>query len=73
MNDQQTEIIQTVQEVLRALTTSLLALNPAAIPMVSKALSAHAHAHGISPMAQTMLADLAAGVALIERAGKKGE
>jgi hypothetical protein len=70
MNEDQMEVIQAVQEVLRGLTTTLLAMNPDAIPRVAKGLSGFAAAPGLSPTARAMLTDLASGVALLERAGQ---
>lgn len=70
MTEDQIEVINITQQVLRALTTTLLALNPEAIDRVARGLQAHAAAPGLSPVASSMIADLAAGVALIEAAGK---
>lgn len=71
MTEEQLEVLNITQEVLRGLTTTLLALNPEALPRIASGLGAFAGAPGLSPIARSMLQDLAAGVALIERAGKR--
>lgn len=66
MNQEQTEVMNTVQEVLRMLTLALCATNPEAMPRVAFALRAAASAPKVSPMAGAMLADLAKGVEIFE-------
>ena len=68
MNKEQTEVINVVQEVLRLLTVSVGTLNPAAAGQFAKAMQACAASPGISPMAATMLSDLAAGVSILASA-----
>lgn len=70
MNEQQIETINVIQEVLRGVVVSVLASNPDRAAAVSATLAAAAQHPGLSPIAQTMLADLAAGPAMIEAASK---
>lgn len=66
MNDDQLETLNTIQEVLRMLTLALCATNPAAMPKVAHALRAAEADPRVSPMAATMLGDLAKGLELFE-------
>lgn len=68
MNQQQIDVINLVQEVLRAVVISTCAINRDAMPAIAKALSASASNPGASPMAAKMLADLAAGMEMLESA-----
>lgn len=68
MTDEQMEVLNITQEVLKALTTTLLALNPEAIPRIAPALRAFANAADTSPMAKQMLGQLAQGVEVIAAA-----
>ena len=64
MNQEQLDTINTMQEVLRMLTLALCTTNPAAMPQVAYALRAGAADAKVSPVAATMLNDLAQGVEL---------
>jgi photosystem II stability/assembly factor-like uncharacterized protein len=71
MNQEQLDVINTVQEVMRSLTLALCATNPEAMPRIAYALRAAAAASTASPMAAVMLNDLAKGVELFEAAPAK--
>lgn len=62
MNPQQIETLEVVNEVLKGLTISLLAANPAAIPRIAAGLRGAASRHDASPIAAQMLAEMARGV-----------
>lgn len=62
MNQEQLDVLNTVQEVLRVFTLSIGALNPEAMPKVAYALRAASADQKVSPMAGAMLEDLAKGV-----------
>lgn len=64
MNQEQLDVLNTVQEVLRMVTVSMCALNPEAMPRVAHALRAASADQKVSPMACAMLDDLAKGVEL---------
>lgn len=70
MTEEQIEVINVVQEVLRGVVISALALNRTEAQRFAGALQANAVGPAISPMAERMLLDLAAGVAQIEGAGR---
>jgi hypothetical protein len=69
MNQEQIDVINIVQEVLRATVISLGAMNPQAIGLVARGMRGAAQEGKLSPMAAQMLADLATGLEMIERAG----
>ena len=68
MKQDQLDVINIVQEVLRCVVISTCAVNPDAVPRVSKALRASASRPDASPMAARMLEDLATGLEMIESA-----
>ena len=65
MNQEQIDVINITQEVMRSVVLSLLALNPDAMPTVAKGLLGSAQNPQLSPMARQMLEDLAAGVEML--------
>ncbi len=70
MNQEQLDVLNIVQEVLRSFTMSVIAANPAGKEALSATLAAAAEHPGLSPIAQTMLRDLAAGPAMLEAASR---
>lgn len=68
MTDEQMQVLTITQQVLKAVTTTLLAMNPAEIPRIARALQAFAGAPGIEPMAKEMIANIAQGVAVLAAA-----
>jgi hypothetical protein len=71
MNQEQIDIVNLVQEVLRGVLVSACALNPDALPRVAQGLRAAATRPGASPMAAHMLADLATGLEMLESAQRR--
>jgi hypothetical protein len=71
MNQEQLDTVNLVQEVLRGVLISVCAINPAGLPAVARGLRASAQRPGASPMAATMLADLASGLEMIESAQQR--
>ena len=70
MNQEQIDVLNVVQQVLRMFTMSVIAANPETKEALSTMLAASASQPGLHPVAQTMLQDLAAGPAIFESAGK---
>jgi hypothetical protein len=68
MKKDQLEVLNLVQEVLRGVVISTMAVNPEALPRVAQGLRATASRPGASPMAAKMLEDLATGLEMIESA-----
>lgn len=66
------ERLQPVQEVLRMLTVSLCALNPAATGKVAHMLRSSTAHEGLTPVARTMLWDLAEGIQTLAGSGTPG-
>ena len=62
MNNEQAEVINEVQQVLRTLVMSLGALNAKAMPTVAHALRAAVAEGVLSPTASAMVSDLASGI-----------
>lgn len=69
MTEDQIDTINTVQEVLRRLTLALVAANPAARAQTAYLLRAAEADSTASPVAASMLGDLAKGLELIETPG----
>lgn len=70
MNQEQLDVINIVQEVLRGIVVSAIALNPPERAQFASALQAVSLGGGLSPMATKMLQDLAEGAAMISSAGQ---
>lgn len=70
MNQEQLEVINIVQEVLRCIVISAIALNPTERARFAGALQTMSGGPALSPMAQRMLQDLAEGAAMISSAGQ---
>lgn len=71
MNKEQAEVLNTVQQVLRAVVMAAGALAPQRIGEMSAMLAAHAQHPGLDPVAQQMLIDLAQGPGMMAAAGDK--
>ena len=70
MNQEQIDVLNVVQQVLRMFTMSVIAANPAGKEALSATLAVAAEHPGLSPIAQTMLRNLAAGPAMLEAASR---
>lgn len=66
MNQEQIDVLNVTQEVLRGVVVAFMALQPEKTSALSAMLAASADHPQISPMAQTMLQDLARGPAMFE-------
>lgn len=71
MNQEQMDVLNTVQETLRMVVLSLGTMNPQAMPKVAYALRAAAADGKVSPMACQMLDDLAEGIELLSGPGRQ--
>ena len=68
MNKEQMQVLTVTMQVLKGVTTTLLALNPEAIPRIGPALRAFAAAPGLEPEASQILGNIAEGVEMIASA-----
>ena len=69
MNQAELDILNITQQVLRNLTIALAAVNASDLGKLGMSLEAAAANQTLDPMAQQMLADLAAGVTGLHAAG----
>lgn len=65
MNEQQIEVLEITQQVMRAMLVALGALNPAAMSAVGHALRTASLHEDLSPNARVSLSDLADGVEML--------
>ena len=71
MTESEIEMINIIQQVLRALTVTLAASQQADLGKLGAALESAAGHQALEPMARQMLADLAGGLLLLDSAGKR--
>lgn len=71
MNKEQIDVLNITQEVLRGVVASFMALQPEKTDALSTMLQASAEHPDLSPVAQTMLRDLAQCPAMFAAAGQR--
>lgn len=71
MTQDQIDTLNTVQEVLRGMLLAIGTISPPALPGIAQGLRASSMHPGASPMASTMLADLASGMEMLASARQR--